>query len=61
MPNSIKGFKRCPKKHLLLQMRDWGQMIYKFRALQREADAHMNHWAGSLIDCSLGVYYPLNI
>ena len=52
---------KCQKKHLLLQVYDCRQMICKFRVLLREADAHMNHWAGSLIDCSLRVYYPVNI
>ena len=42
----------CPKKQLILQARDWRQLICKFRVLLREADAHMNHRAGSLIDCS---------
>ena len=42
----------CPKKHLLLQVSGWHQMICKFRMLSREADAHMNHQARSLIDCN---------
>ena len=40
------------KKHFLLQVRDWRKMIYEFGVLLREADVHMNHRAGSLIDCS---------
>ena len=34
------------KTHLLLQARDLRQMICKFCVLLREADAHMNDWAG---------------
>ena len=40
------------KKTLLLQVRDWHQMNCKFGVLVREADAHTNHRAGSLIDCN---------
>ena len=38
------------KKHLLPQVRNWRQMICKFRVLLRADDEHMNHRAGSLID-----------
>ena len=37
----------CPKKPLLLQVRDWRQLICKFSVLLREAGAYMNHQAGS--------------
>ena len=40
------------KKHLLCQVKDWRQMICKFRVLLREADAQMNHHTRSLIDCN---------
>ena len=52
MSDSIKGFRYFQKKHLLFQVRDWHQMICKFRVLLREADAHMNHRTGNLIDCN---------
>ena len=53
MSDSIKGFRYFQKKHFLLQVRDWHQMICKFRVLLREADAHMNnHRTGNLIDCN---------
>ena len=52
MPNSIKGFRYVQTKHLLLQVRDWHQMICKFCVLLRVADAHMNHQARSLVDCN---------
>ena len=48
-------------KKIPFTSRDWRQVIRKFRVLLKEAYTHLNHWAGSLIDCSLGVYYPLNI
>ena len=35
-----------------LQVKDWRQMICKFRLLLREADAHMKHRARILIDCN---------
>ena len=38
-----------PKKHLLLKMRNWRQMICKLHVLLRAADAHMNQRAS---DCS---------
>ena len=41
-----------PKKHLLLQVRDWNQIICKFPVLLRKAYAYMNHQAGRLIDCN---------
>ena len=52
MPDSNKGFRYVQKNHLLLQVRDWSQMIFKFYVSLREADAPMNHRTGSLIDCS---------
>ena len=39
-----------PKKHLLLQVRDWRQMICKFCLLLRETDAHMNHRTSFQVD-----------
>ena len=42
----------CPKKHPLLQVRHWRQIIWKFPVLLREAYAYMNHQAGRLIDCN---------
>ena len=39
------------KNHFLLQVMYCCQMICKFRVLLTVADAHMNHWAGSLTDC----------
>ena len=41
-----------PIKHLILQVKDWRQMICKFSVVFTEADADMNHQVGSLIDCS---------
>ena len=33
----------CPKTYLLLQVKDWLQIIFKFRVLLlRAADAHIN-------------------
>ena len=42
----------CPKKTLLLQVRDWRHLICKFSVLLREAGAYMNHQAGSQTDCN---------
>ena len=50
MPDSIKGFRYARKKHLLLQVKDWRQMISKFCVLLREADAHMNHRTSFQVD-----------
>ena len=50
MPNPVKCF-RYVKKHFLLQVSDWCQIIYKFCELLRAADAHMNHWARSFQTC----------
>ena len=40
------------KKHPLLQVKIWRQMVFELRVLFGAADVHMNHEAGTLIDCS---------
>ena len=51
MPKSVKGF-RYAQKTPLTSSDGLTSNECKFRVLLRNADAHMNHWAGSLIDCS---------